>query len=121
MGLVFSAFTFAYAVCEIPGGWLADRFGTAVVMARVVLWWSLMTAATGLVGDLFPCFACSSCLALGRSGRVSRPFPRLFAVAARKLARQRVRAGHHDRAGRRRHHSKADRRTCSAPRTATGE
>ena len=27
MGYVFSAFTFAYALMEIPSGWLADRFG----------------------------------------------------------------------------------------------
>ncbi|HEX9426759.1 MAG TPA: MFS transporter, partial [Candidatus Polarisedimenticolia bacterium] len=27
MGYVFSAFTFAYALFELPGGWLADRFG----------------------------------------------------------------------------------------------
>ena len=28
MGRVFSAFTFAYALMEVPSGWLADRFGT---------------------------------------------------------------------------------------------
>lgn len=27
MGYVFSAFTFAYAIFEVPSGWLADRFG----------------------------------------------------------------------------------------------
>jgi MFS transporter, ACS family, glucarate transporter len=27
MGYVFSAFTFAYALFEVPSGWLADRFG----------------------------------------------------------------------------------------------
>src|SRR5579862_4352867 len=26
VGLVFSAFTFAYALCEMPSGWLTDRF-----------------------------------------------------------------------------------------------
>src|SRR5271155_4181284 len=26
MGRVFSAFTFAYALMEVPSGWLADRF-----------------------------------------------------------------------------------------------
>ena len=27
MGLVFSAFTLAYALFEVPSGWFADRFG----------------------------------------------------------------------------------------------
>ncbi|HYB13272.1 MAG TPA: MFS transporter, partial [Myxococcota bacterium] len=48
MGYVFSAFTFAYALCEVPSGWLADRFGARLMLTRIVLWWSAMTAATGL-------------------------------------------------------------------------
>jgi len=47
MGLVYSAFTLAYALFEIPGGWLGDRFGTHRVLTRIVVWWSLFTAATG--------------------------------------------------------------------------
>src|ERR1700755_553036 len=27
LGLVFSAFIWAYAIGQVPGGWLADRFG----------------------------------------------------------------------------------------------
>ncbi len=29
MGLIFSAFWLAYALFELPGGWLGDRFGAA--------------------------------------------------------------------------------------------
>lgn len=47
MGWVFSAFTIAYALFEMPSGWLADRFGARAMLARIVLWWSAMTAATG--------------------------------------------------------------------------
>jgi ACS family glucarate transporter-like MFS transporter len=47
MGLVFSAFGLTYAVFEMPSGWLCDRFGARHVLTRVVLWWSLFTAATG--------------------------------------------------------------------------
>jgi len=47
MGFVFSAFTFAYALFEVPSGWLADRFGARWMLTRIVLWWSAMTAATG--------------------------------------------------------------------------
>src|SRR5258708_24544506 len=47
MGFVFSAFTFAYALFEIPTGWLGDKIGPRRVLLRVVLWWSFFTAATG--------------------------------------------------------------------------
>jgi ACS family glucarate transporter-like MFS transporter len=47
MGYVFSAFTLAYALFEIPGGWLGDRIGPRKVLLRIVLWWSFFTAATG--------------------------------------------------------------------------
>ena len=48
MGLVFSAFTLAYALFEVPSGWFADRFGARLSLTRIVVWWSAMTAATGL-------------------------------------------------------------------------
>jgi len=47
MGLIFSAFGITYAAGEIPSGWLCDRFGARRLLTRVVLWWSLFTAATG--------------------------------------------------------------------------
>jgi MFS family permease len=47
MGYVFSAFTLAYALFEVPSGWLADRFGARWMLTRIALWWSAMTAATG--------------------------------------------------------------------------
>ena len=48
MGVIFSAFVWAYALFQVPGGWLSDRFGPRKVLAGVVAYWSLMTAATGL-------------------------------------------------------------------------
>src|SRR5947209_9058315 len=48
-GWVFSAFGLAYAVFEVPSGWLGDRFGPRKVLCRIVLCWSLFTALTGLV------------------------------------------------------------------------
>jgi MFS family permease len=46
LGYAFSAFTLAYALFEVPSGWLADRFGARRMMSRIVLWWSAFTAAT---------------------------------------------------------------------------
>lgn len=47
MGYVFSAFTLAYALFEIPCGYLGDCIGPRRVLLRIVLWWSFFTAATG--------------------------------------------------------------------------
>ncbi len=47
MGLIFGAFGLAYALFEIPTGWLGDKIGARKVLVRVVLWWSFFTAATG--------------------------------------------------------------------------
>jgi len=49
MGYAFAAFAWAYAIFEIPGGWLGDWMGPRRVLLRVVLWWSFFTAATGWV------------------------------------------------------------------------
>lgn len=47
MGLVLAAFAWAYAIFEIPGGFLGDWIGPRKVLIRVVLCWSFFTAATG--------------------------------------------------------------------------
>ena len=49
LGWALSAFGWAYALFEIPGGWLGDRMGPRRVLVRIVLWWSFFTAATGWV------------------------------------------------------------------------
>jgi sugar phosphate permease len=46
MGFIFSAFVWAYAIFQVPGGWLSDRFGARRVLGGVVTYWSIMTAAT---------------------------------------------------------------------------
>jgi MFS transporter, ACS family, glucarate transporter len=52
MGLAFSAFSLAYALFEIPGGWLGDWIGPRKVLMRVVVMWSFFTAATGYAWNL---------------------------------------------------------------------
>lgn len=48
MGWLLSAFLLGYALLQIPGGWLADRFGPRDVLFAAVLWWSLFTALTAV-------------------------------------------------------------------------
>jgi MFS transporter, ACS family, glucarate transporter len=48
-----TAFSIAYAVFEVPSGWLGDRYGPRNVLIRIVLWWSVFTAATSWTGKAF--------------------------------------------------------------------
>ncbi len=47
---VLIAFQLAYAIFEIPSGWLGDTQGPRSTLLRVVLWWTLFVALTGFVG-----------------------------------------------------------------------
>jgi ACS family glucarate transporter-like MFS transporter len=49
MGWVFSAFVAGYALFQIPGGWLADRWGARAVLTAALIWWSVCSAWTALV------------------------------------------------------------------------
>ena len=68
MGLVFSAFAWAYAVGQIPGGWLADRFGPKKVLLSIVSFWSLMTAMTAWSSGLLSLFSIRFVFGLGEAG-----------------------------------------------------
>lgn len=52
MGYVFSAFSWAYVIGQIPGGWLLDRFGSKRVYFWSILTWSSFTLLQGFVGLL---------------------------------------------------------------------
>ena len=49
-GLIFGAFSLAYALFEIPAGRWGDRYGSRRILTRIVLWWSVFTALTGACG-----------------------------------------------------------------------
>ena len=68
MGLVFSAFSVAYALFEVPSGWLIDRYGPRWMLARIVFWWSLLTAATGLAGGLASLMMIRFLFGIGEAG-----------------------------------------------------
>src|SRR5262249_57354888 len=55
MGWVFSAFVLGYALSQIPGGWLGDRFGPRRVLAGAIVWWSVFTMLTAIAGQWFSC------------------------------------------------------------------
>jgi len=68
MGYVFSAFTLAYALFEIPTGWLGDMIGPRKVLVSVVLWWSCFTAATGWAWNFASMVAARFLFGAGEAG-----------------------------------------------------
>jgi ACS family glucarate transporter-like MFS transporter len=84
MGWVFSAFTLAYALFEIPSGYWGDRIGPRRVLLRIVMWWSLFTAATGWAWNLRSLFAVRFLFGAGEAGC----FPNLTKAFSRWLPPQ---------------------------------
>jgi ACS family glucarate transporter-like MFS transporter len=68
LGYAFSAFTLAYALFEVPSGWLADRFGGRRMMARIVLWWSAFTAGTAAASGFFSLVGIRFLFGVGEAG-----------------------------------------------------
>ena len=81
MSVVFSAFTLSYALFEVPSGWLADRFGARLALSRIVVWWSAMTAATGLASGFGALVAVRFLIGIGEAGA----FPATARIYARWL------------------------------------
>lgn len=52
LGVVASAFFFSYALMQIPGGWLTDKFGTYRTVIVAIAMWSLFTIMTGFAWSL---------------------------------------------------------------------
>lgn len=52
MGRVQTAWYLAYGLMQLPSGWLADRFGSRLVLTLLMLTWSLATLLTAFATDL---------------------------------------------------------------------
>jgi ACS family D-galactonate transporter-like MFS transporter len=52
LGIVFSAFSWSYALLQIPGGIVLDRFGTRATYSAALTLWSVFTALMGVVQGL---------------------------------------------------------------------
>jgi MFS transporter, ACS family, glucarate transporter len=91
MGWAFTAFTWAYALFEIPGGWLGDRIGPRKVLMRVVVWWSFFTAATGWVWNLASLLVTRTLFGAGEAGCFPN-LTRAFTTWLPKRERERAQA-----------------------------
>ena len=89
MGTVFSAFTLAYSLFEIPSGWLGDVSGPRRVLTRIVLWWSGFTMLTGAALGFPSLVATRFLFGAGEAGafpNMSRSLSRWFPLRERGKA-----------------------------------
>jgi MFS transporter, ACS family, glucarate transporter len=68
IGAIFGAFGLAYALFEIPGGWLGDWLGARKVLIRIVLCWSVFTALTGAAWSKLSLWIIRFCFGAGEAG-----------------------------------------------------
>ena len=73
MSVVFSAFTLAYSLFEIPSGWLGDTRGPRRVLTRIVLWWSFFTMLTGAARGLWSLVTIRFLFGAGEAGPSRTP------------------------------------------------
>lgn len=89
MGYAFTAFGWAYALFEIPGGWLGDRIGPRKVLMRVVSMWSIFTVATGWAWNLWSLVVSRFFFGMGEAGcfpNITKAFANWFPSAERVKA-----------------------------------
>jgi len=68
MGYVFSVFIWTYGLFEIPWGWLGDKIGARKVLMRIVVCWSVFTAATGWTWNLGSLLVTRAVFGVGEAG-----------------------------------------------------
>lgn len=68
MGIVLAAFTWTYAIGQVPVGWLGDRFGPKKVLNVLIASTSASAVLTGAATGFGSLLAARLCLGLGESG-----------------------------------------------------
>lgn len=81
MGLIMGAFWLAYALFELPTGWMGDVHGARVTLARIVVAWSLFTALSGSASGFFSLFIYRFLFGVGEAGA----FPNMARIQSRWL------------------------------------
>ena len=89
MGYVFSAFTLAYGLFEMPTGAWGDRAGTRSVLTRIVIWWSAFTMATATAWNYASLLSMRFLFGIGEAGawpNAGRTMARWFPLRERATA-----------------------------------
>jgi ACS family glucarate transporter-like MFS transporter len=90
IGWIMNAFMIAYCVLEVPTGHWGDRFGSRRVISRIVVWWSIFTALTGMVFGFWPLLVVRFLFGAGEAGafpNAARVVTRWFPAHERGMAR----------------------------------
>lgn len=86
MGLVLAAFTWAYALGQVPAGWFGDRYGARKVLTVLLAWTSTAAMMTGGARGLASLFVARFLLGAGEAGAfpvASRGMQLWFAASER--------------------------------------
>ena len=67
-GGIMSAFFLAYALGQVPAGWLSDRFGARRMLPLYILIWSVCTILTGLATGFFMLIAVRLLFGIAQAG-----------------------------------------------------
>jgi ACS family glucarate transporter-like MFS transporter len=67
-GWVQSAFFWAYALFQIPAGWLTDKFGVRKMLPIYIILWSMATIAMGFAGSLMSLILFRVLLGISQAG-----------------------------------------------------
>lgn len=67
-GLVLSVFSWTYASFQIPVGMLSDKIGARKVLAGIVAFWSIMTAATAMAWNFVSLVVIRLLFGIGEAG-----------------------------------------------------
>lgn len=67
-GILLSSFFAGYAIMQLPGGWLADRFGARKVLIASVILWSIFTGLTGAAWSLVSMIMIRFLFGIGEGG-----------------------------------------------------
>ena len=68
MGNFLSAFFWTYALCQVPAGWMSDRYGARRMLTIYILTWSVFTALMGFAGGFVMLLITRAAYGLGQSG-----------------------------------------------------
>lgn len=67
-GIILSAFFLGYAIMQIPGGWLADKFGAKRILLLAVIMWSIFTGLTAIAWSLTAMIVIRFLFGIGEGG-----------------------------------------------------
>jgi ACS family sodium-dependent inorganic phosphate cotransporter len=84
LGIILSSFFCGYTLLQIPGGWLADRYGGKKILGAGVLWWSFFTMITPFARTVTNMIIVRTLMGLGEGVN----FPSIQSITSRWIPSQ---------------------------------